>query len=221
MANPSVLTKSLAAASVNNICLSQSALGAQNLTLNGAAVSAGVATLDTARRVLITSVGDDSAIGFTITGTNEFGNPIQERVTGGSGSGVATLQDYLTVTTIATSAATAGAVTVGTNTTGSTAWKMIDPHVTPTSVALGGQVNSGSASWGVEYTYNPPQGVPPNTGNQPWTYPAAPTPIAHPVLQSITGSAEGAITMPARAWRMTISSGTGVVQLTGNQAGIA
>lgn len=221
MAQPAVITKTLAASSGNNIATNQSGASGVAMTLNGTTVTAGIATLDTQRRVLVTSSGNDAGVTFTITGTNETGNPISEAITGASGTGSATLQDYLTVTAVTPSTGTASGVTIGTTSTGSSSWKLVDDHVTPTSVALGGQVTTGSATWGVEYTYDQPQGVPPNTGNIPWTYATSPFPLAHSVLVGSTGTADGVITMPVRAWRLTITAGTGTVKLTGAQAGIA
>jgi hypothetical protein len=112
----SVTVGPLQTASANNICLSQTTAGAADLTLNGSLVSGGVATMDTARRALITSAGDDSGITFTITGTDWNGTPCSETLTGVSGSTVQSLYDYVTITSIATSGATSGSgVTVGTS----------------------------------------------------------------------------------------------------------
>src|SRR6185437_3174379 len=117
---PVTISKTLAAASANNIALSQSPAGAGNLTLNGAAVAAGVATLDTQRRVLITSAGTDTGITFTVYGGNQSGSAISETVAGGSlGIPVSTTQDFLTVTRVAASGASASTVTVGTSGVGS------------------------------------------------------------------------------------------------------
>lgn len=119
----------LAAASANNIAQSQDPSGAGNLTLNGSAVSGGVATLDNARRVGITSASDDSALTFTITGTDRYGRAQTEIVTGASGtpSTVAeSKKDFLTVSNVAVSG-NSGAVTVGT-----TAKASSKPHICET-----------------------------------------------------------------------------------------
>src|SRR5579864_4719534 len=123
---PTVVTKSLAAASANNIATSQTISGASAVTLNGSTVSGGVATLDTARRVLISSGGNDSSITFTVTGTQWDGQTISQTVTGSNGGTVATNLDFLTVTKIVTSGSTASTITVGTNTVGDTPWVRID-----------------------------------------------------------------------------------------------
>lgn len=227
MGNPVVITKTLAASSANNICLSQTPVSGTALTLNGSTVTAGVATLDTARRVLLTFGVEASQRTLVVTGTNETGNPIQETLTvaSGGGSTVATLQDYLTVTSLLPAGGGwSAAVTVGTNTVGSSPWKLIDPHVTPINLGLNVNITSGAINYSIEHTYDALPGMLGNTGNLPWSYPTAPQVLQHPVLTSLAVSAEGIYAPPGpipRAWRFTINSGTGTATATGDQAGIA
>lgn len=123
----SVTVGPLAAASANNIALSQTTAGAADLTINGALASGGVATLDVPRRVLITNVGNDSAITFTVYGTWMGGQTISETLQGTSGSTVATTVDFKTVTRIAVSGATSvSGVTVGTNGVAGSSWVRLD-----------------------------------------------------------------------------------------------
>jgi len=75
----------------------------------------GTCALDTARRVLITSAGNDSGITFTIAGTDVNGLPISEVVTGPNATTAQSALDYATVTSIKPSAAVATTVIVGTN----------------------------------------------------------------------------------------------------------
>jgi len=124
-----VLNGALADATANNICLSQTPSVAGNLTLNGslsitpAGATAAVAYISSAfsnvaRRVYITSVGNDSGITFTVTGTVFGGSgpaSVVETVTGSNASVVSTSNVFATVTKIAISAAAAAAVTVGAN----------------------------------------------------------------------------------------------------------
>lgn len=117
----------LAAASANNIALSQTVTGAANVTLNGALVTSGVAYLDKPRRVLITNIGNDSGITFTVYGTWIGGQTISETVQGTSGSTVATTLDFATVTRVATSGSTsASGITVGTNGVAGSRWVRLD-----------------------------------------------------------------------------------------------
>src|SRR5258707_915484 len=114
MAIPFQATLALAVASATNIAASQSpAAGA--IVLNGSAVTSGVATLDAARRVIVTSGGNDSAITFTVVGTNRGGNPLSETITGGNIAAASTTQDFKTVSSVTHTGTVAGTVTVGTN----------------------------------------------------------------------------------------------------------
>ncbi len=151
---PALLTKTLAAASVNAIAQSQSLGAAGNVTLNGATASGGLATLDTQRRVLITSAGNDSGISFTVFGATDSGTAIQETLTGANAGAVATNQDFATVTKVSDWGATASTVQIGTNTVGSTRWLLLDQHVTPGSTSLGALITAGSATYTAEYTYD-------------------------------------------------------------------
>lgn len=213
----------LAAASSNNIALSQTTGGAANLNINGALASGGVATLDTPRRVLITSAGNDSGITFTVTGTNHTGNPIRETVTGANTSSVYTLQDFATVTRIATSGATAGNVTVGTNGVASSPWKVITFEFGSTNLAFGVTV-SGTTNYSIEYTYDNPNNNQANMQGQGngGSYPTPPTAWALAALSNKTANADGSIGTPIYAWRLTLNSQTnpGFATATGIQSGI-
>lgn len=110
----------LATASANNICLSQAGTANTNLTINGALVSGGVATLDTARRVIVTSAGNDSGITFKLSGTNGFGMPVSETLAGANGGAAQSVNDFATITGVIPSGNTAANVTVGTNGVAST-----------------------------------------------------------------------------------------------------
>lgn len=104
----------LAAAVANGICQAQDPSGAGNLTINGSLASGGAAALDTARRIIITSVSDDSAFTYTVTGTDRYGRAQSEAITGGNAAAVYTQRDFLSVTQVKTSG-NSGSVTVGTN----------------------------------------------------------------------------------------------------------
>jgi hypothetical protein len=207
---PVVLTKTLVAASVNTIAQSQSLGAAGNLTLNGSAASGGVATLDTQRRVLITSAGNDSGISFTVFGATDSGTAIQETVTGANAGAVATNQDFATVTLVAASGATASTVQVGTNSTGSTRWLLTDQHLTPGNISLGGTV-SGSVTYVAEYTYDDFLNL------AAGAYPLPRTVLG---LTNVTTSTDAQLGYPVKGVRLTINAGTGAVTLTVTQAGL-
>lgn len=224
MSDPVRLTLTLAAASANAICLSQTPAGAGAMTLNGASVANGVATLDVARRVLVTSSGSDASVVFTIKGTNRDKNPASTTVTGVvSGTPVPTTGNFLTVTSITTSAATAGAITVGTDTTGSSAWVLVNPYSAYWSLSAAVQV-TGTVTYTVEHTYDDPNKsisgtmdgfvVGANSASPPVVWP-------HPVLVNLSASQEGQYgNQPIMAHRVTITAGTGSVAFWSLQGGI-
>ena len=109
-----VLTLALAAANVTGITTSQALASAGNLTINGALTSAGVATFDVARRVGIASVGNDTGINWTVTGTDRNWRPQSETFAGASGATAQSTKDFKTVTQIYGSGAAASTVTAGT-----------------------------------------------------------------------------------------------------------
>lgn len=218
----SVVTKSLTAASANNVAISQTLGGAGNLTLNGSAASGGVATLDTQRRVIITSAGNDSGINWTVIGTDETGNPIKDIFAGGNIAVAQSNIDFLTVTSVSGSGAAAAAVTVGTNTTGSSPWKYFDGYIPTPNMSIDMELLSGSGTATFEYTYGgflAAPGVASSIANGP----ASPNPVAvpHPSLQGLTASQEGQLGYAVTGYRLTITLGTGTWRCTTRQAGVA
>jgi len=215
MAIARIVTKTLVAASANNICLSQGATANTALTINGTTASGGVATLDTQRRVLVTfNAGEGANRNIVISGTNQFGNAISETVICVSGgTTVATVQDFLTVTSIVPQSTFSNNITVGTNTTGSTPWIFANLFSTPVNFAVGCIV-VGSVTYSVEYTYDNPNAVGLIAG-------VIPNPFVVASLSSKSANADGAITTPFIGWRLTITGGTGSVTATGIQVGVS
>jgi len=115
-----IVSKALAAASANNISLSQIPAASTPLLLNGTTGG----TLDTGRRVIITAGSEAAQRTIVINGLTSQGAPISETITIPSGTaGVyPSARDYLVVTSITSPAAFTAAVTIGTNAVGSTAW---------------------------------------------------------------------------------------------------
>jgi hypothetical protein len=219
---PITLTKTLAAASDNTIALNQTLAGAGNFTINGASATAGVATLDTARRVILTSAGDDHLITFTVYGypTSAANTPIQETVKGTNGGVAATTLDFFSITRVSASGATAGNVRIGTNSTGSTPWVSVTPHVTRETLSVASHV-TGTVTYSVEYSYKDVNYNPTSTfGAYQLDY-VSPTPWLDPVVQGQTGDTVAKSTEPIWAARVTITSGTGSVEATFLQSGIA
>jgi len=229
MSNPSLVTLSLPAGVTNGIALSQTPGAASNLTLNGSLVSGGVANLVTPQRaVAVSASAGDTTQTLTFTGTDRNGNTISEAVTLNGTTQVNTKQDFLTVTKVAISAGTAGALTVGTNGIGSTDW-VLDNFLAPTwMLAVAVHIKSGSATYTVEHTYDDPNswtGM--GTGNsalpssmEPASY-SPPLAWANPTLQNMNADGEFQyVAWPVMAHRLTITAGTGTVTMQSLQAGI-
>lgn len=202
------ITKTLAAGIVNGIAQGQSAAAAGNLTLNGTLVTGGVANLGSQRRVVITSAGNDTGKTATIVGAVDSGSR-REVINLGSAAAVVSVNDFLTVGTIAVSGSIASTVTVGTNGTGSTDWIMPNFHLTPFDVTIDTEL-SGSVTYNIETTQD----------NYWDAVPSPPTINVHPVVSAGTAAAETVLSTAVRGYRYTITAGAGTLTAQGTQAGI-
>jgi hypothetical protein len=105
--------------------------------------------------VLITNVGNDSGITFTVTGTSLTGQSISQTLTGTSGGNVATTLDFATVTSIVTSGSTsASGITVGTNGVAGSAWVRFDDYA-PSNISIQCNV-TGTVNYTVQSTLDDP-----------------------------------------------------------------
>ncbi len=213
---PIVLTKTLAASNATIVAALQRTSAAGPVTLVSAPV-----TLDTQRRVLVTSQGNDAGINFVLTGTREGGQPIGETLAGTNASSALSSFDYLTVTSITTSGATASGITAGTTTVGSTSWKLPNYHLTPFQLNIGVAVTAGVVNYTVEYTYDDFVTVTPGGSTYQPALPTPPVAFALTALATQSSNKDGGfIGNPIRGWRLTVNSGTGTAVATGIQAGI-
>lgn len=189
------------------------------ISISGAAAGAitvgraGVATLDTPRRVIVTSGGDDSSIAFTIAGTDGTGNAISETLTGANAGIAQSALDYKTVTSILTSGAVATVVEIGTNGVASSQWVRFDDYASVSQVALQCTV-SGTVNYTVQQTMDDPG----------WLYsgltPADVTWVDHPdpALVGATATKQGNYGYAPLFARVLLNSGTGSVTATFRQA---
>jgi hypothetical protein len=202
----------LTAASANNIALSQTPGAAGALTLNGSTVVSGVAVLDHARRVLITTA--DTTHTFTVTGTTPTGTTISE-VVGPITTSAYTTQDFLTVTSVTINGAATAAVTVGTNGIASTPWVRLDEWA---NAQVGIQCNvSGTVNYTVQSTDDDPNSN---------TNPVAPSAVTWINTNDTNGvNATGAIqtnyVFAPTFVRVLLNSGTGTVTMTVIQYSVA
>jgi len=196
MANSVVFLKTLAAASATNIATSQAASAGTPLTLNGTAVSGGVATIDTfnvanntaiGRRVLITSTSGAETASIMITGTNASNAVISETITfSGSSTTVQSNLDYVTVTKIVPSGTIVGSLSAVTNGIGSSPC--------------------------IQYTYSDPNNLLAGT-----TFPLA---FNASTITNQSSTIDGATNIPLTATRILVNSGTGTIRVRMIQAGI-
>jgi hypothetical protein len=141
---PIVVTAApLAAANTTAVCASQvpPAAAGGSLVLTSYPV-----VLDQARQLAFTSTGSNAASTFTITGTDANGAAQSEALVGGNNSTVVTTKNYKTVTSITSSAPSAGSLIVGTNSSPavtSSAWVRFDDSGNP-GVSI--QISSAGAS---------------------------------------------------------------------------
>lgn len=202
-----VLSLTLSAASVTSVSASQSTVGAANLLINGSAASGGVATFAYARQILFTFAADETGHNFTITGTAYNGQSQSEVVSGNASTAVTTL-NYLTVTQIAVSAATTGALTVGTNQIGSSAIMVVDRFINPAIISVATAV-SGTVNYSIQVAYDDFSPAWDLVANPPTWY--APTALA-----TQTGNVASTIQGPISLIRILQNSGTGTTAATIN-----
>jgi hypothetical protein len=203
-----------AAPSANNIAQSQSP-GAGAITLNGSTVSGGVATLDIARRILLTSGTSDTGITFTITGTSRYGTPLTETIQGGATT-AQTTQDFKTVSSVTHTGSVAGTLTIGTSGVVSSEWIAITPTANPVNIGIG-VVVSGTINYTVEYTYDDLQN--PTSGLFPTAWSITSGTLTAKAANGDTGA--NPFNFPISALRLTVNSFTnpGNVKMTVIQSG--
>lgn len=172
----------------------------------------GTATLDTARRVLITSGGNDTSITFTITGTDVNGLPISEAVTGASGAAAASALDYATVTSIKPSGAVATTVTVGTNGVASRMVRM-DDYAANAQVALQVTV-SGTVNYSIQTSMDDPGWLYSGITPQAMTW----VDSSDSAVVSATATKSSTFAVAPLFVRILLNSGTGTATLTVRQA---
>jgi hypothetical protein len=212
------VVETLAAANVSRVATKNKFLKVLSIKLssgsagNVTAGTNGVATLDKARQVLFTSGGSDVGITFTITGTNWAGDPISEVVTGGVSTATSVL-DYLTITSIVSSGATASTLTVGTNTVSGAYWVFLDQWA---MTGCGIQITtSGTVNFTVQSTCDDPNDA---------TNPVAPASMTWITTEDANAASKTASVQTNYPYvtpkyvRCLINSGTGTAQMTVTQA---
>lgn len=114
MARPKILTYTLSASVPNGICTAQTPSGAGALTIDGSYATAGVATLNYPRHLLITTSANDTTKTLTVVGTDRYGKALSYATTLPNATTKVIPYNFLTVTSVTISAGTTGTVTLGT-----------------------------------------------------------------------------------------------------------
>lgn len=197
-----------------------------SVSISGASTGAvtvghsGTATLDKARRIIITSGGDDSLISFVLSGTDWNSNPITETLAGTNASAAQSALSYKTVTSILTSAAAATTLIVGTNTVADSPWVRFDDFAANSQVSIQCTV-SGTVNATVQQTMEDPNYVTNQlpTPTYQWS-PATVTWVDHPdtALVGFTATKQGNYGYAPIWARVKLNSGTGTVTSVFRQA---
>lgn len=202
--------RQLDAADPNGIFLDQNPAAGVALTLNGAFVTGGVATLDVQRQVELESAANMSGFNFVIVGTNEQGIEITETIVGPNVGVSATSLDFFTVTSITPDGTLGSDVEGGTNGTGGSIPIPVDKNVTPTSIGLG-IIITGTVDVTVQHTFDDP-------------FAGASTILTwfdHPTLVNVVANGDGNLAFPPQAVRLFTNSGVGTAEFDLVQAGLA
>lgn len=200
----------LSTATADEIAAAQTLAAPGNLTLTATPY-----VLDTPRRVIITSVGDDSGVVFTITGTTFGGATVSEDVPGANAGIASSTIDFATVTSIAADAATADDVEAGTNEVAGSSWVRMDSWAAAQSAV---QVNvTGTVNYSVQTTMDDPNDptVPTNILDVVWLD------ALDANLVSESTSKSGYFNQTPTFVRVVLNSGTGSVKATIAQFGNA
>lgn len=201
----------------DSVATSQSAAGAESLTIDGALASGGVATLPEAQPIRITSAADDSGVVFTITGTDADGNTVNEDVTGANASTADSTNFFKTVTGVATDGATAGNVTVGTESDlgmVTKSYEFIDWNQAGFRATLSAELTSGTGTFGMQYTVDPSDAVWTDSysWDANWQDAVDGTDGLDPDSNTATGDVQ--LTAPVRAVRGKVTTGGGTYTFT-------
>jgi len=198
----------LAAASATSIAAAQTITGSGYLTLTSSVV-----TLDVPRRVIITSVGDDTGITFTISGTTFGGTSVFQTIAGSNASTALTTVDFATVTSILTSDTTAGNVSAGTSTVAGSDWARLDDWA-PNFVSIQTDV-SGTVNYTVQTTLDDPNSAtdPVSITNVSWFN------STDSALVGASAGKQSGITYAPTFIRILLNSGSGTVSGTFLQSG--
>jgi hypothetical protein len=210
---PVTVTLALEAADDNAIAESQTPGGAGNLTLDGALATDGVATLVVPQFLLLTTAADETGKTFTFYYTDRYGTAQTYATAGVNNTTKVIPINAKTVTRIAVSAATAGAILVGITAVGTTKWLPVNWHAADFQLGFACVV-TGTVNYHIEYCWDGLFDVGFNEADA--------TAFVDANITNETSSQSGSYTGgPMTGVRLKINSGTGSVQMTMIQSNVA
>jgi len=182
----------------DGIAQAQTTVGAGSLTLNGALVTSGAYSHDTAQKIGLYSAADLSGVTFTVNGqgydgsTGLFSESLSEAIAGPNATTVETANYFTSVTSVTASGAVGTAVEVGPSDEAVSQPVPLDRHsqyATGMTVVIDGTANAD-----VQYTMSDILGG------------ASPAWLPHDNLAAITDTTSGNYAVPVSATRLVINS---------------
>jgi hypothetical protein len=205
-------TNAQAAASVNPYSKILSITPSGAVAANVSVGTFAAAKLDTARRVLFTTVGNESANTAVITGSDSLGNSLIETVALANAGTSQSALDYYYINKITITSAAAGNISVGTSTVASSPWARMDDWA-PGPITAQFSV-TGTVNYDVQTSQSDPN-YPVSVGLSSMVWDSQ--------IAGIMGAvASTQVTMQANPLfvRIVLNSGTGSVSGTIAQAGV-
>jgi len=146
---------------VDGILASSTPAAAGALTLDGALVTNGIATLSSQRKILIYSDGDESGDTYAVVGQDAAGVAVTESITGPNATTVYSTSTFKTISSITISGAATGNVSIGQVgdhigielTSGSMQWNNISAAVSSTTLSVVTALSGAVAVDNHVYTY--------------------------------------------------------------------
>ncbi len=133
------------------VAASQTPGAAGNLTLNPSFTTSGKIVFDNPHLITITGGSNESGKTLTVTGLGDRGEAQTEVITGPNATTVASTKYWSRIDSIAVSAATTGAITVGTNGKCVTPWMPQNIYAENFDLSIGVSL-SGTATYGAQFT---------------------------------------------------------------------
>jgi len=163
---------------------------------------------DLARTITLTSTDDLSGVNFTITGTNQFGIATNEVLAGPNNSTVTSVNQYNTITNIASSGNYTN-FSIGSGSTGTFQWIKLNTMNVDAQVSIAGAV-TGTINYSVNQTLNALEKY--VQAGPSFTYVVNTTPISFPVVAGLTNATTNQIyylPSPVTALQGIVNSSTG------------